>query len=220
MTQYVKRIELDPGTQPNLNGMAFNPAPYAEDPASAGIVMNFSSAARAEWKYDAAKQRYLRYSEDEALRMVPLLDRTTQEQLATDNLVVLFDTWTRCFVQTIGTKGQTVIVDNELWVFNFTGTGKAFFFRDGKLQIGQWKSNGGHSPLQLIDKNGKTYYLHPGSTYMTVIPAPKSTDITMDGNLYGRLATTEYQFNGNPGIIVRNDFGIKKPIVENDTRPC
>jgi hypothetical protein len=220
MTQYVKHIELDPGTQPKLDGMAFNPEPYAGDPASIGILMNFSSAAHGEWKYDTAKQRYLRYSEDEANRMVPLLDRTTHEQLAVDNLVVLFDYWTRCFVQTIGNKGQTVIVDNELWEFNFQGSGQAFFFRDGKMQIGQWKSNGNHAPLQFLDKNGKTYFLHPGSTYITVIPAPKSTDITLDGNLFGRFATTEYQFNGNPGILVINNYGIKKPIVENDTRPC
>jgi hypothetical protein len=198
MTQYVQHIGLDPKTQPNLNGMAFDPTPPTTGADSIGVKMIFSSAAIGEWKYDTASKRYLRFSEDDAGKMVPLTDRMTKQQLAIDNLIVLFVPTAGCYVDGLGTDGITRVIDAELWKYSLKDSGNAYFFRDGKMVHGLWKNGGNNSPLQFVGSDGKPFFLHPGSSYITVVPtlAP-----------FGKLSTSEWQFFGNPGNLQVDENG-------------
>jgi hypothetical protein len=208
MSQYIQRIGIDPGTQPEMSGLTFDPKPPTGYASSIGIRMVFSQAAFAEWKYDPEQKRYMRSSEDEAGKMKPLVDRMTNTQLAVDNLAVLLVPWTRCFV-----AGAT----GELWEFHLEDSGLAYFYRDGMVRLGQWKSGGSHAPLRFLEEDGKPYMLHPGTSYITVIPYLKG--IPLD-TIRGILASTQYQFNGNPNVRITSEWGEKKSIVPNDTHPC
>jgi hypothetical protein len=200
-----------------LEGLTFNPNPYAGDTPSSGIRVNFSLAAIGEWKFDPTLKRYVRFSEDEGGKLVPLTDRMTKQQLAVDNLMVLFVPWTRCFVAGLDSKGNQAIVDNELWEFNLANTGSGYFFRDGTVRPGLWKNAGANTPLRFLSKDGQPYMLNPGTTYIAVIPTNSPW-----GLLAGASASTgpEWQFSGNPSVRIPNENNELKAIVPNDTRPC
>ncbi len=160
LTKYAKRIGMISGERPNLDGMVFDPNAPADAKPANGARIYFSSSATAQWKYDATLKRYLRFSENDAGALVPLADRTTGDQLAVDNLVILIvDIFT--YVGKAGTGEQ---LDMDL-----TSSGKAFFFRDGVMEQGTWKSAGFTVPLQLLDSQGQNYALHPGTTYFGIV---------------------------------------------------
>ncbi len=177
LTKYAKRIGLLSGGRPNLDGMVFDPAaPSGGDP-STGVWIYFSPIALAEWKYDSASHRYLRSSEisNDGV-MGPLVDSTTGTQLAVDNvLVMVVDTFGYA-----GKKGQGEQFDMDL-----SASGLGYFYRDGMVVKGKWKSGGGNAPLQFVDLNGNTYALHPGSTYIAILG---------DRTTGGRTASTEWRF--------------------------
>ncbi|MFN2297892.1 MAG: DUF3048 domain-containing protein [Anaerolineales bacterium] len=176
LTKYSKRIGVDSGVRPDLNGMVFDPAPPADAPSAVGARIYFSSSATAQWKYDEESNRYLRYSEDDVLTLVPLDDRTTGSQLAVDNVIVLIvDIFTYA-----GKTGTGEQLDMDL-----NTSGKAFFFRDGMIVQGTWKSVGPNVPLQFEDSQGNAYALHPGSTYFAIVGKR---------NIGAAAATTEWHF--------------------------
>jgi hypothetical protein len=177
LTKYAKRIGLLAGGRPTLDGMVFDPAaPSGADP-STGVWIYFSPIALGEWKYDSASGRYLRFSEvSNAGVMGPLTDRNTGAQLAVDNVLVLVvDTFGY-----VGKKGKGEQFDMDL-----TSSGKGYFYRDGVVVQGKWKSGGGNAPLQFVDQDGKTYALHPGTTYIAILG---------DQTTGGRTASTEWRF--------------------------
>jgi hypothetical protein len=176
LTKYAKRIGMDSGERPDLSGMVFDPAPPADAQTAIGARIYFSSSATAQWKYDEESNRYLRYSENDVLNLVPLADRTTGSQLAVDNVVVLIvDIFTYA-----GKTGTGEQLDMDL-----NASGKAFFFRDGMVVLGTWKSVGPNVPLQFEDSRGNSYALHPGSTYIAIVGKR---------NIGAAAATTEWHF--------------------------
>jgi hypothetical protein len=181
LTKYAKRIGMLSGGRPNLDGMVFDPAaPGGADP-STGVWIFFSSSAMAEWKFDTASGRYLRLSErDPSGVMIPLTDRTTGTQLAVDNVLVLD-------VNIFGYSGK--IGNGEQFDMDLSSSGTGYFYRDGGVVQGKWKSGGPNAPLQFVDKNGNPYALHPGTTYIAII-GNRSTG--------GRTASTEWRFFNVP----------------------
>ena len=161
--------------------MVFDPAaPTGADP-STGVWIFFSSSAMAEWKYDTASGRYLRFSErDPTGVMIPLADRTTGAQLAVDNVLVLD-------VNIFGYSGKTG--NGEQFDMDLSSSGTGYFYRDGMVVQGKWKSGGANAPLQFVDKDGNNYPLHPGTTYIAII-GNRSTG--------GRTASTEWRFFDAP----------------------
>jgi hypothetical protein len=177
LTKYAKRIGLLAGGRPNLDGMVFDPAAPAGADPSTGVFIYFSSSAQAQWKYDSTSGRYLRLSEkDPTGAMIPLTDRTTGAQLAVDNVLVLD-------VNIFGYAGRMGNGEQFDWDLSSSGTG--YFYRDGIIVQGKWKSGGPNAPLQFVDKDGNNYALHPGVTYIAVLG--KNTT-------GGRTASTEWRF--------------------------
>jgi hypothetical protein len=176
LTKYAKRIGMDSGQRPNLDGMVFDPAVPADADAAVGARIYFSSSATAQWTYDEESNRYLRFSENDVLNLVPLDDRTTGSQLAVDNVIVLM---VDIFTYT-GKSGTGEQLDMDL-----NSSGKAFFFRDGVVVLGTWKSAGPNVPLQFEDSQGGAYALHPGSTYIGIVGKR---------NIGAPAATTEWHF--------------------------
>jgi hypothetical protein len=160
LTKYAKRIGMVTGERPNLDGMVFDPAAPEGAKSAIGARIYFSSSATAQWKYDEETNRYLRFSEDDLMALVPLDDRAVGAQLAVDNVVVLMvDIFTYA-----GKAGTGEQLDMDL-----NSSGKAFFFRDGVVVQGGWQSGGPNVPLQFVDSQGEPYALHPGSTYFAIL---------------------------------------------------
>jgi hypothetical protein len=176
LTKYAKRIGMVSGERPDLDGMVFDPAAPSGAKSAIGARIYFSSSATAQWKYDEATNRYLRFSENDIGGMVPLDDRMGGKQLAVDNVIVLLvDIFT--YVGKTGTGEQ---LDMDL-----STSGNAFFFRDGVVVQGSWKSGGPNTPLQFLDSQDQTYALHPGTTYFAIIGKR---------NIGAAAATTEWHF--------------------------
>jgi hypothetical protein len=181
LTKYAKRIGLLSGGRPNLDGMVFDPAAPAGANPSIGVFIFFSSSAQAEWKYDPSSGRYIRLSEkDPTGAMIPLTDRTTGAQLAVDNVLVLD-------VDIFGYVGKTG--NGEQLDMDLSTSGAGYFYRDGIVVQGKWKSGGPNAPLQFVDQNGQNYPLHPGTTYIAILGK---------GTTGGRTASTEYRFFNVP----------------------
>lgn len=162
---YAQTVHLETG-KPNLAGMVFDPAPPAKATPAQGLLVVFSSSARAEWRFDAGSGMYLRYSESDGGAMVPLDDRTTNQQLAVANAVVLFVPFDRYV-------GKTTTA--EMWNLGLGGSGKAVFFRDGNVVSGTWKRVNPGQPLQFFGSDGQPYALKPGNTWIGLIGKSSSS---------------------------------------------
>jgi hypothetical protein len=52
-----------------------------------------------------------------------------------------------------------------------TGSGVAWFFRDGKVLRGTWRQRNKFAPLRFYDRAGRQVALNPGQTWIEVLPA-------------------------------------------------
>jgi hypothetical protein len=97
ISAYAKEHNIDQGGTPDLQGMLFSEQVPAGGTPAEQVNVLFNYYNRAEWKFDAASGTYLRWIEqmegDENegdLWMIPLVDRVTGQQLAFDNVIILF----------------------------------------------------------------------------------------------------------------------------------
>ncbi|NLG72048.1 MAG: DUF3048 domain-containing protein [Chloroflexi bacterium] len=172
-----------PKERPDLSGMSFDPeVPEGGQPADTAIVRyNFSNYNR--WEYDEATGRYLRFQENAdaqdvaAESFAPLMDGLTGEQVAADNVVVLFATHSYAF--------QTRPGPNEIVEIDLTGTGRAFAFRDGQVYELTWNRTQNDAPLYLTFEEGARYPYKPGNTWYNVIGSSSGVEpLTGEDNGY------------------------------------
>ena len=80
----------------DLDGMFFQMQPPETGTPAETVIVRFSKGSYNLWEYDPQNGRYLRFQDSISLsdyqeeEYEPLLDRLTDEQLAFDNLVVLY----------------------------------------------------------------------------------------------------------------------------------
>jgi len=162
LSQYATQRGLENGRQ-NLTGLHFDPAiPQGESGLQFGA--QYASYIRSEWLYNPETGKYLRWSEkNDQLEMEGLVDRLTGQQIAFDNLIVLF---------AFHIEYKLSLHDIELW--NNTRGGRAVFFRNGQIVEGVWRSAGHERPLQFLNKDLSPYALKPGTTW-TVLAGIGST---------------------------------------------
>jgi hypothetical protein len=120
------------------------------------------------WTYDPASQAYLRQQDmaDGSGKFYPSTDRLTGEQLAFENVVVLF-------VRHNVLNSTHTLIDLDLL---YTGN-KAYLFRDGKVYPIYWttangayeKKSGLLRPVRFVDKEGNSFPLRPGKTWVEVV---------------------------------------------------
>lgn len=164
ISAYAKQNGIDPGGTPDLQGMYFD-----EQVPSGGIPVEqvnilFNYYNRAEWKYDAASGTYLRWIEQMAgdenegdFWMVPLVDRVTGQQLAFDNVVILFAHYI-----------ENAPSEHEIEVMKNIEGKRAVFYRNGQMFEGQWKVPNDQAPIQFFDSSGNPFALKPGNTWIVL----------------------------------------------------
>jgi hypothetical protein len=120
------------------------------------------------WTYDPAAQAYLRQQDkaDGSGKFYPSTDRLTGEQLAFENVVVLFAR------HNVLNSDHTLIDLDLLYTMN-----KAYLFRDGRVYPIYWttangdyeKKSGLLRPIRFVDKGGNPFPLKPGQTWVEVV---------------------------------------------------
>jgi hypothetical protein len=149
--------------RPDLRGMVFD----ARQPAGAQgegkfLGVMFGPENRGEWRYDPARGAYLRWIEEERpgnkFVQVPLVDRNNGQQLAMENVLVLFTRYT----ELMPTMFEMELNDN-------LGGQRAVLFRDGLRVEGTWRSNGPNLPLSFFNSWGAPMALKPGRSWMIFV---------------------------------------------------
>ncbi len=162
LSRYVSEQGLD-NRAPNLEGMAFSDEQPAggEDGNQVNILFNFFN--RAEWRYDSASGRYLRwieYMEDEdsqEFEMIPLADSVTGRQLAFSNIIII----SAYYTELAPSAHEIDILGNRRGL-------PAVFFRDGRKYTGTWAVPDAGAPMRFFDENGEDFPLKPGSTWVAI----------------------------------------------------
>jgi hypothetical protein len=166
MTTYASEKGVDNVVQ-DLSGMYFNSETPAAGQPAPQVFVRFSISAYNLWDYNPEIGRYLRYqdtqdAQDTSLENVSaLLDKLTNEQIAADNVVVLFVPHHYAF----GTHPGV----SEVIEINLSGSGPAYAFRDGEVYQVVWNRPGKDSVLFLTFQDGSSYPFKPGNTWFEVM---------------------------------------------------
>jgi hypothetical protein len=179
ISAYATQNAIDNERQ-NLIGMTFDPdTPEGGDPAENAVVrFNFSNYNR--WEYDEESGRYLRF-QDEANdengsgeTFEPLMDGLTNEQIAADNVVILFATHNYAFGTRVG-PGEIIQIE-------FAGPGKAFALRDGQIYQLTWVRPESDDVISLTFPDGTPYPFKPGNTWYQVVGTTSTSTDEGDGS--------------------------------------
>ena len=157
----------------NLTGNVFDEVPPegAQNAASLWVFYNYYN--QVKWTYDPAAGAYLRYQDiaDGTGIFYPATDRLTGEQLAFENVIVLF-------VKHEVLNSDRTLIDVDL----LYSEGEAYLFRDGRIYPVYWttlsedyeKSTGHLRPIRFTDRSGNLIPLNPGSSWVELV------DVTTD----------------------------------------
>ena len=145
----------------DLSGMRFsNQVGSSNNPASQ-VNIRFNFYNRTEWHYDPPCGKYLRWMNQEwlpdTINMVPSTERSTGQQLAFSNIIILFAKYDE-----IAPSKHDV----ELW--GNTRGERAVFFRNGQIVEGKWKVVNRSKPIQFFDAQGNPMLLAPGNSWIVL----------------------------------------------------
>jgi hypothetical protein len=147
-------FEIDPANYSTLN---FHPSPPSNglEAESLRIVYNYFN--QIGWTYDPERGAYLRSQDnaDGTGTLYPATDQLTGEQLAFENVVVM---WTQHRFVT-----PTIIEMELVYVWDRKG----LLFRDGQVYDVKWSTRRGE--LTIHDEGGNPIPLKPGATFFEVV---------------------------------------------------
>jgi hypothetical protein len=126
-------------------------------------AIRYSGDDYVTWEYDPSSGKYLRFQDDsydlgQGETYAPLTDRTNEEQISADNVVVVL------MEHSYYRKPPAEIV--EILV---SGSGPAYLFRDGKVFEVRWNIPATDSVLFLTDQDGNPFPYKPGNTWYQVV---------------------------------------------------
>ena len=150
--------ERDVEGRQKLEGMLFSEQPTIEgEPAT--IIKIPWNRLDAEWRYDEASERYLRWTDG-----LPHNDALDGQQLNTANVVVLYvPQWNTNIIE--DPHGGALSIQFALWYSN-----QAIIFRDGIQIDAFWQRWERPDMLTLTDDDGNVIPLKVGNTFYEVIP--------------------------------------------------
>lgn len=148
------------GRQQGLEGMIFSSQPTIAGTAAITIRIPWHELD-AEWRYDAASGRYLRWSDG-----TPHTDALDGQQLSAANVVALYvPQWNTNIIEE--PHSGALSIQFALWNSN-----QAIIFRDGQRIDGFWQRWERWDMLTLTDAQGNIIPLQVGNTFFEVLPAP------------------------------------------------
>lgn len=152
----------------NLTGNAFTNLPPAGGKEADKLWVFYSYLNQVMWEYDPATGAYLRFQDkaDGSGKFYPATDRLNGEQLAFENVVLLFVNH-----EVLNRAGT--LIDLEL-LYN---QGYAYLLRDGTVYKLRWstangdyeKATGRLRPIRFTDEYGNPLPFKPGSTWVEIV---------------------------------------------------
>jgi Protein of unknown function (DUF3048) N-terminal domain/Protein of unknown function (DUF3048) C-terminal domain len=149
--------------QQPLTGMLFSDAPPDDSVGSANLIDISYTATRANWVYDAAQRRYLRFSDGLAHA-----DANSGAQIAASNVVILFADHQLTDI----IESQWQGVNSYSIAINLMGEGDAILVRDGQRYNVRWLRPQRDQLLRLVQADGTPIPLRAGITWYQVFPLP------------------------------------------------
>jgi len=143
--------------RPVLDGMLFDTAVPAGGTATTEMNIDYpGSGPKHTWRYDAGSGKWLSWTDD-----APDSDYLTGEQLAFDNVVIIYAThYEADFLEQEGELGELKSVG-----INLLGDGQAVLMRDGQRYDVTWRREEANSLMQFFDQNGNLIAFKPGTTW-------------------------------------------------------
>ena len=146
------------GGRQKLEGMLFSEKPTVAGEPASHVLIPYRSLD-AEWRYDEASGRYLRWSDG-----APHTDALDGQQLSAANVVVLYvPHWNTNIVEE--PHSGALSIQFALWDSN-----RAIIFRDGVRIDAFWQRWQREDMLTLTDEQGNPLPLKVGNTFFEVIP--------------------------------------------------
>lgn len=152
---------------PDLAGLRFDASPQEGGTPTAEVNVDYPDYGPLQtWRYDRAAGRWRSWTEIQLDPLVrestPDVDYLTGEQLAFDNVIVLWveHFWAEGFFET-----PTVDV-------NLEGEGDAVVLRDGLRYEVTWRRADEEAMIGFYDANGEPFALKPGTTWFHTARLP------------------------------------------------
>jgi hypothetical protein len=165
ISQYVSERGTDNSRQ-DLTGLRFEETSYVTSGGAKvdRVEIRYSNTSHNYWEYDPGTQRYLRWQEDESAEIggetyQPLMDSLTNQQVAADNLVILFVP-TGYFFESKST---------EIYDIALKDGGEAYILRQGRIFKGRWLHPTIDSLILITSPNGVPFPLKPGNVWFEVL---------------------------------------------------
>jgi hypothetical protein len=141
-----------------LRGFLFDPDPPAEADLAETIYIPYPAAAsKVLWQFNAETGQYDRYIAGEAA-----IDGATNEIISVPNVIIYFAEHYKTDIVEDSTGATSVGITID-------GAGEAWICRDGLLIKGRWRTDGFTTP-EFVDQDDKLIPLHPGQTWIEVVP--------------------------------------------------
>lgn len=152
-----------------LSGMLFSDEPTVEGKPATVISIPWTGLD-AEWRYDEASGRYLRWSDG-----APHKDALDGQQLSVANVVVLYvPQWNTNIIEE--PHSGALSIQFALWYSN-----EAILFRDGIQIPAYWQRWERPDMLTITDEEGNPIPLKIGNTFYEVIPTDdREIEITIE----------------------------------------
>jgi hypothetical protein len=166
-------------TRQILNGMSFDPQEPTGGDAGLQLFVRYSISSYVRWDYDEASGEYLRFQDTQEDTTgqnegyAPLMDGLTNEQIAADNVLVLY-----VLHEYIFKSGNSEIVDIKL-----EGSGNGYAYRDGQVFEITWNRSAPDALVTFSLPDGSPYPLKPGNTWSQIIGQSSSLDSAEGGAL-------------------------------------
>lgn len=119
-----------------------------------------------QYRYDRPSNTYLR-----SMGGSSHIDSNTGRQLRPANVVVM-RVGNATPDPAAGTTPQSILIPT-------LGTGKMWFFADGKVVAGRWQQSDTNAPLRFTTPNGVAIRFNPGQTWIEVLPGSSSAKWTV-----------------------------------------
>lgn len=149
----------------DLRGMFFSSQPPEGGNDAFVISLRYSPYTYSQWIYDFIQRDYIRlqdFQDDDQGQgetYEVMNDRLTGEVVSVENVVVIYVPYSY-----VVKKEDVEVVDMDL-----SKSGKAHFYRDGKMFDVRWQRKNKETLLTLVDDSGNPFPFKPGKTWFEVI---------------------------------------------------
>lgn len=179
---------------PHLYGLRFDTHPPAGGKDGRMLWIPFHFTDQVIWRYSPEQEVYLRYQDQtDGVTFTPSMDQLGDRPLAFENVAVIFTNYHYY---------DATYFNIDL---HFITRSPALLFRNGKMYEVFWTTGneayervtGRFRPLRFVDRQGNPIPLHPGKTWIEIVPLHTPYGETVDSEVYKELLTRREPGSGN-----------------------